>query len=234
MLISVITVTYNALPSLKRTLQSVWEQTYPDVECIVVDGASTDGTPEYLATLKPSIPLFYTSAPDRGIYDAMNKAVAMVHGDYCIFLNAADTFANPHVLADVITQGLTADVVYGDILKKGNLIVAKEPHNSHKMYYCHQAVFTRTQCLREYPFDLNHPMSADFKQSKQLFQAGKTFRHIPVTITDYDVKGVSNVHRSKGLMDNIHVIREVDKVGDQLRLLPRLYFTYFMCKVRGK
>ena len=69
MLISVITVTYNALPALKQTLQSVWAQTYPEVECIVVDGASTDGTPQYLAGLKPTIPLIYTSAPDHGIYD---------------------------------------------------------------------------------------------------------------------------------------------------------------------
>ena len=127
MLISVITVTYNALPALKKTLQSIFER----------------------------------------IYDAMNKGVRMASGEYCIFMNAADTFATPQVLADVIEHGLNADVVYGDILKQGIVKVAQEPHNSHKMYYCHQAVFTRTSCLREFPFDLHHPMSADFKQSKQ-------------------------------------------------------------------
>ena len=234
MLISIITVTYNALPALKETLQSILEQTYPYIEIIVVDGASTDGTPDYLSALTPSFTFHYISQPDKGIYDAMNKGVSLAHGEYCLFLNAADTFAAPPVLAEVLEHGLNADVVYGDILKQGIIKVAQEPHNSHKMYYCHQAVFTRTECLREYPFDIHHLMSADFKQSKQLFLAGKSFRHIPVVITNYDVSGISNTHRSDGLMDNIRVIREVDTMSEQLRLLPRLYFTYFMCKIRGK
>jgi len=234
MLISVITVTYNALPALKKTLQSIFAQTYSHIEIIVVDGASTDGTPEYLSTITPSSSFYYISEPDKGIYDAMNKGVRMAHGEYCIFMNAADTFASPQVLADVIAHGLNADVVYGDILKQGIVKVAQEPHNSHKMYYCHQAVFTRTQCLLDFPFDQHHLMSADFKQSKQLFLAGKSFRHIPVVITNYDVLGLSNTHRSDGLMDNIKVIKEVDTLSEQLRLLPRLYFTYCMCKVRGK
>ena len=234
MLISVITVTYNALPALKQTLQSVWEQTYPEVECIVVDGASTDGTPQYLANLKPVIPLVYTSAPDQGIYDAMNKGVAMAHGEYCIFMNAADTFVGPQVLTEVVAQGLTADVVYGDIQKEGIVRPAAKPQNSHKMYYCHQAAFTRTQCLRDFPFDISHRMSADFKQSKQLFLSGKTFRHIPVVITAYDTTGISNTRRSAGLLDNIKVIRETDSWSEQMRLLPRLLFTYISCKLRGK
>ena len=234
MLISVITVTYNALPALKQTLQSVWEQTYPEVECVVVDGASTDGTPQYLANLKPTIPLIYTSAPDQGIYDAMNRGVAMAHGEYCIFMNAADTFVGPQVLTEVVAQGLTADVVYGDIQKEGIVRPAAKPQNSHKMYYCHQAAFTRTQCLRDFPFDISHRMSADFKQSKQLFLSGKTFRHIPVVITAYDTTGISNTRRSAGLLDNIKVIRETDSWSEQVRLLPRLLFTYISCKLRGK
>lgn len=234
MLISVITVTYNALPALKKTLQSVWEQTYPQVECIVVDGASTDGTPQYLADLKPTIPLIYTSAPDQGIYDAMNKGIAMAHGEYCIFMNAADTFVGPQALEEVVAQGMVDDVVYGDILKEGNIKPAAKPQNSHKMYYCHQAVFTRTQCLRDFPFDTSHKMSADFKQSKQLFLAGKSFRHIPIVVTDYDTTGISNTRRSNGLLDNIKVIRETDSWKEQVRLLPRLLFSYISCKFRGK
>lgn len=234
MLISVITVTYNALPALKKTLQSVWEQTYLEVECIVVDGASTDGTSQYLADLKSPKPMIYTSAPDRGIYDAMNTGVAMAHGEYCIFMNAADIFVGPQVLTEVVAQGMTADVVYGDIQKEGIIKPAAKPQNSHRMYYCHQAAFTRTQCLRDFPFDISHRMSADFKQSKQLFLSGKTFRHIPVVITAYDTTGISNTRRSAGLLDNIKVIRETDSWTEQVRLLPRLLFTYISCKLRGK
>ena len=77
----------------------------------LLDGASTDGTPQYLAGLKPTIPLIYTSAPDHGIYDAMNKGIAMAHGEYCIFMNAADTFVGPQALEEVVAQGMADDVV---------------------------------------------------------------------------------------------------------------------------
>jgi hypothetical protein len=178
--------------------------------------------------------MIYTSAPDRGIYDAMNTGVAMAHGEYCIFMNAADIFVGPQVLTEVVAQGMTADVVYGDIQKEGIIKPAAKPQNSHRMYYCHQAAFTRTQCLRDFPFDISHRMSADFKQSKQLFLSGKTFRHIPVVITAYDTTGISNTRRSAGLLDNIKVIRETDSWTEQVRLLPRLLFTYISCKLRGK
>lgn len=107
------------------------------MECVVVDGASTDETPQYLADIKSPQPLIYTSAPDQGIYDAMNKGVAMAHGEYCIFMNTADTFVDPQVLTEVITQGMTDDVIYGDILKEGHIKPAAKPQNSHRMYYCH-------------------------------------------------------------------------------------------------
>jgi hypothetical protein len=76
-------------------------------------------------------------------------------------------------------------------------------------------------------------MSADFKQMKQLYLAGKTFMQLDFPIAVFDTSGVSNAQRSKGLYDNIQVIREVDNWKERLRLLPRLLFTYWMCRLRG-
>lgn len=232
--ITVITVAFNALALLKKTMASVEQQDYADIEYIVVDGGSTDGTPQMLAECNGRLTR-WVSEPDGGIYDAMNKGVGMATGRYCIFMNAGDTFAAPDVVSKVVSMmSPNDDVVYGDIMKKGVRVVAREPRNCHKMYYCHQSAFVSTQCLRQFPFDVTHRMSADFKQSKQLFLANKTFHHINLVVADYDVTGVSNTSRSKGLWDNIRVIHEVDNLSTQCRLLPRLFFTYLLCRLRGK
>lgn len=233
-LFSVITVARNALPALKATISGSDAQDFDSMELIVVDGASTDGTADYLRQLSCCHRLTWISEPDRGIYDAMNKGVRMAQGRYCIFMNAADRFAAPDVLSRVAAMGMDADVVYGDIMKDDRLKPALTPRNSHRMYYCHQAAFTLRTLLLLYPFDISHPLSADFKQAKQLYLANHTFRHIDIAIADFDTNGISNTRRSAGLKDNISVVNEVDTLPWRLRLLPRLWFTYLSCLLRGK
>ncbi|MBR1666643.1 MAG: glycosyltransferase [Bacteroidaceae bacterium] len=95
---SIITVTYNAEATLERTLQSVEEQTYPDVEHIVMDGASKDSTVE-IAQKHPHV--LVVSEPDKGLYDAMNKALKLATGDYLCFLNAGDKLHSKDTLAKI-------------------------------------------------------------------------------------------------------------------------------------
>ncbi len=231
--VTVITVAYNAKDALEKTMHSIDMQDYPNLEYIVVDGASSDGTVSLLKSYAGKLD-HWTSEPDKGIYDAMNKGVNMATGDYCIFMNAGDCFAGPSVVSQAVKEFDGADVIYGDILKDGNIKKSLSPRNCHKMYYCHQAVFTRTSCLREFPFDISHRFSADFKQAKQLYLSGKTFKQTDIAIAIFDTTGISNTQRSKGLLDNIHVICEVDSLQEKIRLLPRLLFTYWLCKMRGK
>ncbi len=231
--VTVITVAYNAKDALIKTMKSVDEQDYPNIEYIIVDGASSDGTASLLQSYTSKLDR-WVSEPDKGIYDAMNKGVAMATGDYCIFMNAGDCFADKSTVRRAVEGCGNADVVYGDIIKDGQLKRALSPRNCHKMYYCHQAVFTRTDSLRDFPFDISHRFSADFKQAKQLYLAGKTFRQLNTAIAIFDTSGISNTQRSKGLLDNIRVICEVDSLIDKTRLLPRLIFTYFLCRLRGK
>lgn len=231
--VSVITVCRNACNMLERTIQSVLNQTYKDIEYIIVDGASTDGTLELLAqhTIKISR---WVSEPDKGIYDAMNKGVGLAHGEWTIFMNAGDVFANSYVLEKVFSVLEHADVIYGDVVKDGVVKKALSPRNSHRMYFCHQSAFVKTCLLKEFPFDITHKMSADFKQMKQLWLAGKQFLQLDFPIAEYDIQGVSNMNRSVGLWDNICIIREVDSIWKQITLLPRLYFVWLSCRLRGK
>ena len=259
--LSVITVCYQAAEMLQKTIDSVSQQDYKPLEYIVVDGGSTDGTLDIIARHQDIITR-WVSEPDRGIYDAMNKGVTMATGEWVIFMNAGDTFAAPDVLRRSLTPdpsrgegsvntpsnidkanqtplpsggvGGGYSVLYGSVIKNGQII---EPHrftNPHRMPFCHQSSLTRTSCLRQQPFDISHRMSADLKFFKQLLLAGHQFQQVPFPIAVFDTTGVSNARRSAGLADNISVIREVDNWRDRLRLLPRLYFVYLLCRLKGK
>lgn len=233
MIVTIITVCRNHAQELERTIRSVESQTWQEKEYLVIDGASTDDTLDVIKAHEASITR-WVSEPDQGIYDAMNKGVKMAQGEWVIFMNAGDTFAGDDTLQRVFGNPLDADVIYGDVIKGELVKKAEAPRNAHRMFYCHQSAFVRTSCLREFPFDIRHRMSADFKQVKQLFLSGKRFRQLDFPVANFDTQGVSNRNRSAGLYDNIQVIRETDRLWEQVRLLPRLWITYLICRIRGK
>lgn len=234
--ITVITVCRNSSKLLEHTIQSIISQDYSNFEFIIVDGDSTDNTLEVIKKYEKKIDKWVSEA-DKGIYDAMNKGVRMAIGDYCIFMNAGDAFASSGVLSQVFSEPIEADVIYGDVIKtdkNGNILKkqAEAPHNAHRMYFCHQSAFTRTDCLRDYPYDTKYTMSADFKLYKTLWKKGKKFKQIHIPISIFDTNGVSNTNRSEGLAQNIAIISEVDDWINKIKLLPRLFFVYSMVKLR--
>ena len=233
MIVTIITVCRNHAQELERTIRSVESQTWQEKEYLVIDGASTDDSLDVIKAHEASITR-WVSEPDQGIYDAMNKGVKMAQGEWVIFMNAGDTFAGDDTLQRVFGSPQDADVIYGDVIKGELVKKAEAPRNAHRMFYCHQSAFVRTSCLREFPFDIRHRMSADFKQVKQLFLSGKRFRQLDFPVANFDTQGVSNRNRSAGLYDNIQVIRETDRLWEQVRLLPRLWITYLICRIRGK
>lgn len=231
--VTIITVCRNHAKELERTIRSVESQTWQEKEYLVIDGASTDETIAVIKAHEAAI-THWISEPDQGIYDAMNNGVRMAHGEWVIFMNAGDTFAGEDTLQRVFGSPQDADVIYGDVIKGEIVKKAEAPRNAHRMFYCHQSAFVKTSCLREFPFDINHRMSADFKQVKQLYLSGKKFHQLDFPVANFDTQGVSNRNRSAGLYDNILVIRETDNLQEQARLLPRLWVTYILCKIRGK
>ncbi|MBX7435546.1 glycosyltransferase [Mycobacterium sp. Y57] len=156
--VSIVTIAKDNLAGLQRTLASVTTQLHRPYECIVVDGASTDGTVEWLA--QQHFPDFVraTSEPDDGIYDAMNKGVARASGDYILMLNSGDCLADRSVLSDVVARLATSssDWVFGK-----SIIETAEGDYVHDLKYLrrfrllmglmtvpHQAVLMSTGLLR--------------------------------------------------------------------------------------
>ena len=120
MKISVITATYNSAQTVRDTFESLLAQTYQDIECIVVDGASKDGTLDIIREFEPRFGgrMKWSSEPDKGIYDAMNKGLARATGDVVGILNSDDFFTAPDILEEVakaFEADNTLDAVYGDI-----------------------------------------------------------------------------------------------------------------------
>jgi len=117
MKVSLITVCFNAGPVLAETLDSVLAQSHNDIEMIVVDGASTDGTVDILARYSERLD-HCISEPDKGIYDAMNKGLKLATGDVISFVNAGDLLMTPEVILQVVAafEGAPVDAVYGDII----------------------------------------------------------------------------------------------------------------------
>lgn len=110
--ISVITVNFNNSEGLWKTMGSVCSQDYKSVEYIVIDGASTDGSKDAILRFSDKI-AYWVSEPDRGIYDAMNKALLHATGDYVLFLNSGDYFCSSHVLSKVFHDVQTKDLLVG-------------------------------------------------------------------------------------------------------------------------
>jgi len=102
--ISIVTVTMNDFDGLVRTAESIAQQDYELIQHIIVDGGSSDGTAEWLATYQPTYAARTISEPDDGIFDAMNKGASLASGDLLIFMNSADVFATPTVLSQVATN----------------------------------------------------------------------------------------------------------------------------------
>lgn len=175
--ITVITVVFNAKDQIEDTIKSVINQTYPNIEYIVLDGGSTDGTVEIIKQYDGKITL-WKSEPDKGIYDAMNKGIDLATGDWINFMNAGDYFYTPDVLEKVFDDGkVDADFVYGghiDNFYIGEQVYTKQipppevGSDFWKIYPYHQSCFVRANSLKENPFNIDDETERDKADFAQL------------------------------------------------------------------
>lgn len=231
--ISIITATFNAAGQLPYTLRSLCAQTFREFEWIVVDGGSTDGTHEWLRE-NDNLISSWISEPDRGIYDAWNKACALARGEWLLFLGAGDELAAPHTLAECIknleTVSAETTLVYGrqtllspvtrtvletcgepwaDIQNKWDIGRPELP--PHGTTFHHKALFSDKQ-----PFDLRFPIAAD---SLFLLRAIKFHApvFVPIEVTRAPIGGISfRLDTAK------QVSREIAAINRDLGLKPPL------------
>ena len=221
MRISVITVTWNSSATLRDTMQSVLNQSYSDVEHIIIDGASTDGTMDIVREMEPLYKgrLRYVSEHDNGLYDAMNKGIALASGDYLCFLNAGDCFHEDDTLQQMvhtINGSELPDVLYGE-----TAIVDQDRHflrmrrlsapetltwKSFKqgMLVCHQAFFPRHTLVE--PYNLKYRFSADFDWCIRIMKKARTLHNTHLTIIDYLDEGMTTRNQKASLKERFRIM----------------------------
>ena len=188
-LISVVTICYNAKNDLEKTILSVLSQTYQDIEYIIIDGGSTDGTVDIIH--KYSERLFYwISEPDKGIYDAMNKGMDRATGSWINFMNAGDTFCDNEVIKNIFGYNDLSDysVIYGDCyvskLNQLQYLKASSMKKVHvQMPFCHQSSFIRKTRLR---FSIDLKIAADYQMIYEYYK--------PISV--FDATGISTTNNN--------------------------------------
>lgn len=160
---SIIIVTFNNAEGLKRTLESVKTLRYDHKETIVIDGGSKDNSLQVISSYKDIIDTA-VSEKDSGIYNAMNKGVKLVTGDYVVFMNAGDVFADEGVLS--LVSNYAADIILGSDTYDGRrrlMIEHMSLYDILSIGICHQAVYYRREILQKYGFDESYKIIADLK-----------------------------------------------------------------------
>ncbi len=288
MKLSVITVTFNAERTLERTLKSVREQTCPDLEHLIVDGASTDGTVELIRNSgnlpvsegKVSLLNFaerrqiaqserwkggkverrlgggetrglgdgetrrlgdsgkvlkWVSEPDRGLYDAMNKAIRMATGDYLCFLNAGDTFFSLDTVEKMMQTfdpENPPDILYGEtaiVDEEGAFLHMRRlkapgtlSWKSFKqgMVVCHQAFIVKRELAE--PYDLSYRFSSDFDWCIRMMKKTASIHNTRLTLVNYLNEGMTTANRKASLKERYRIMAKY--YGHTSTVLHHIWF----------
>ena len=209
---TIVTISFNAEKCIERTIVSVIQQSYDNVEYIIVDGGSRDGTMQIVERYKDNINR-YISEPDRGVYDAMNKGIKMATGDYLIFMNADDIFADTEVLqkvANLIKSDV--DVIYGNwrtITEYGLFANKPAPISTlnKKFGLSHQAIFVKVSLLKQVPFDLQYKYAGDYNMISSYYLSGKKFQYVDVEIAEVSINsGVTFNHFEESVKEHYKIL----------------------------
>lgn len=201
--LSIITINYNNVSGLRKTIESVKSQTFQDYEWIVIDGGSTDGSKELIEENKQYFS-YWVSEPDKGIYDAMNKGTVLAKGEYCQFLNSGDYLIAPDTLAKIFSKPLQADVIYGNVwFIKYNKVIEKRTYPDQmtlsflfRSPLGHQATFVKTKAAQKYLYRTQYRISADRAFFLELYCNNHSFCHISQPVVYFDSEGIGSVSKT--------------------------------------
>ena len=202
MKVTVVTAVLNDAGHIEQTILSVISQTDIEIEYIIVDGGSKDGTLELIGKYKDKISLLISES-DRGVYDAMNKGIKYSTGDFVYFLNSGDVLLNSSILSKIKFEDVNVrnTIIYGNVVVAyGNIEALEKPRpffNS-KMKFkgigiCHQSMFFPGELIRNEKYDLSYNIAADYDLVYRLWRKGTEFLYRDITIAKYDWgKGISS------------------------------------------
>ncbi len=227
--ISIVTVVLNSARELQQTAISVSNQDYQEIEWIVMDGGSSDGTLEVIKSNQEKI-AFWVSEADGGIYDAMNKGLILATGDWVNFMNAGDVFAANNILTSVFKNPRgDVDVVYGDSVAAYpgfSVFRPALPANQlwKGMVCSHQSVFFKRGILLHQGYDVSFRIAADHELLYRLYCQGYRFVQIPVTVSVWKTGGVSDRKQVQSARERTRLVKRLSPI----KLRQRCYFGFLV------
>jgi glycosyltransferase involved in cell wall biosynthesis len=194
--LSVITVNFNNSAGLRNTVESVIAQSFNDLEFLIIDGGSTDGSIEVIKQFEDKI-TYWVSEADRGIYHAMNKGIIKAKGEYLLFLNSGDFLVSKDIITDIFSINCESDLIMGNLVTKDNYEIKLDFSinfaNIWKYGAHHQAMFIKRKLFEQIGFyNENGDITADWQfLMLVLFKFKKKFTYLDKIISVYDMHGIS-------------------------------------------
>lgn len=245
---SIITINFNNKDGLRKTIESVVNQTYEDFEYIIIDGGSTDGSVEVIKEYADKID-YWVSEPDKGIYNAMNKGILQSHGEYLNFMNSGDCFYDKDVL-DNCSSFLQYDIVSGNIIIGKNISLWNWEGEEITMMLlysgslAHPASFIRSCLFKNSLYDETLKIVSDWKFFiEKLILENCSFKKISLNIATFDDSGISTTNMPLNDFERKQVLSQIfpkrvlldyerykDKESPVLDLIPEFNKTHRLQK----
>lgn len=216
-IVTVVTVVLNGRDHLEKTIQSVIAQTCKNIEYILIDGGSTDGTLEIIRKYEDRLD-YWLSEPDRGIYDAMNKGTKLASGEWINFMNSGDKFYGNDVVSKIFAEDRSrCDLIYGNNEvnygeRFSRLQKAVGIGELWKGMICsHQSTFTRTFLVNSIGFNRDNKICADFELVFRLKRDNCRFVYLDETIATVEAEGLSDIDRVRTIRSNWEVVSACER-----------------------
>jgi glycosyltransferase involved in cell wall biosynthesis len=228
--LSIITVNYNNLEGLKKTMSSVFEQTFKAYEYIIIDGGSEDGSKACIEQYSDRLS-YQVSEQDTGIFNAMNKAVARAKGEYLLFLNSGDLLNDNSVLEDIMSLTGKYDIIYGNLLiceSSGQWVKKYDEELSFEYFIYdtlpHQGSFIRKELFSKVGnYDESLKISSDWKFFLLAVHRHKVdVKYVDRIIAQYDYNGISSDPANNALKQQERVKTMEDEFGDYYKLFKEM------------
>ncbi|MBS9383924.1 MAG: glycosyltransferase [Dolichospermum sp. BR01] len=207
-LVSVITVVFNGEKYIEQTIQSVINQSYANIEYLIIDGGSTDETVNIIRKYDDQIN-YWISEPDKGIYNAMNKALCVATGDWIFFLGSDDILFNAEVIHKFIfcQKDIDVDIIFGDVIFSNNYYFKSKLN--YKMLVGntlhHQSCFYRKYLFNDFRYQDNYKIGADYELNLKIYTQNGSYKYISSPVSIFRYEGESSRNRDLGIteMNNI-------------------------------
>lgn len=212
MKISVITVCYNSEKTIEETIKSVISQDYKDLEYIIIDGASTDGTLDVIREYQKQFPIILVSEKDEGIYDAMNKGINLATGDYLNFMNSGDCFFEKNTITKVAPSLDSNDIVYGNTeIVYTNFKTTKNEPTPKKLWMGripHQSAFIKSDIMKKHLYNKANKLVADLEFFMKVYFTGGKIKKINQIVSSFAKNGITEKMDKQVIKDAYKTVKK--------------------------